>query len=460
MTDRAAALAAGLLALCAVAGCAEPCCRYDEHPIALARAASGELLASLSIDGEGEGLAVVDTGFPVTVMDVPNPETPPRIRRRTLRVRAAGPAGVMATRAVLRDVLVLETRLGAIGPEDAPVRPKLILGAGITSGFALELAFATPAMTLWARQPAADAFLSAAGYAVLRADRVGGGELEAREPPDRFGTRPPHQYARSRIVVRACGAPTAFDPELPLPDRCCRSDERRLSTGADLALLLASGVGPTVLGRSAFQRVVAATGMSFAPISDRPLRLASTSRSIPAVWHRLPRLALIDQEATAGDDPGPCAELARSRRLEQVAIRQARTPALAPCALPCDRDPREPDRARNSAAYVELADGIEVAVIDDAEPFLQGLRADVRPEGPEIDGILGAAALAPTRLELDFGNTPVRSIWSCDPDAAPGRCRAVARCPRLRARGQERRCYGLPAHGLPEMCENRASTCD
>ncbi|MGH8794310.1 MAG: M50 family metallopeptidase, partial [Stackebrandtia sp.] len=43
---------------------------------------------------------------------------------------------------------------------------------------------------------------------------------------------------------------------------------------------------------------------------------------------------------------------------------------------------------------LEMGGSVRVAVIDDTSPLLQALRAEIRPEGPEIDGILGAAALA------------------------------------------------------------------
>ena len=108
-------------------------------------------------------------------------------------------------------------------------------------------------------------------------------------------------------------------------------------------------------------------------------------------------------------------------------------------------------------------------MVEDTVPFLQAIRLEVRPRGPEVDGLLGAAALASTRVELDYLSPETRAIFSCDPVAAApagtatgtanNNCRAVGRCPRLPGSGQQRACFGLPAHGLPEICED-ADACE
>jgi hypothetical protein len=187
---------------------------------------------------------------------------------------------------------------------------------------------------------------------------------------------------------------------------------------------------------------------------------------VPAMFTQLPRMVLVDAEADPANDPGPCGELARARRLELVAVSQSANAQRAACALRCDRDPTDLGRAQNTAAYLELTGALEVAVVEDTVPFLQAIRLEVRPRGPEVDGLIGAAALAPTRLELDYQAPETRAIFSCDPLATAAAqagtmsaCRAVGRCPRLPGSGQRRTCFGLPAHGLPEICED-ADACE
>jgi hypothetical protein len=154
-------------------------------------------------------------------------------------------------------------------------------------------------------------------------------------------------------------------------------------------------------------------------------------------------------------------DLGRSRRIEWAAVQQQAAQMAgateAACVQLCDTDPREPNLALNSAAYLELGGAIPVAVIEDTEPMLQSLRFDVRPEGPEVDGLIGAGALGSARLELDYKGDPPRAILSCEPGVARDACYAAARCPRLPDNEQSHFCFGLPSHHLPATCS--ASGC-
>jgi hypothetical protein len=457
---RAARRLASLAALLAgFASCDEPCCTIDSRPIPLARGPAGELLVRLASES-GPDLAAFDTGTPVTLWRAGDPYAPAAVQRRDL-VLLGPPVDMQAApaRAVLRRVLTVQAPLGRLGTEATSIAPLAILGGDLLSLFSVEITFAEPAVTFWRYQATGDGFLAAAGYAVLHLPRRGGGQLDALDPPDGFGQRAPHRFPSSRLLVRACAAPARFARDAALPRQCCVEDEGRLSSGADLSLVLATGIGPVVLGRSAWQRVVARLPIEIEPqLVQRPLFVANSALPIPAAFTTIPGLALVDREAALADDPGPCAELARARRLEQVAYRQSLSSDIAACAQRCDLDPRDLSRAQNSAAYLELASAVEVAIVDDTNFLLHAARTEVRPAGPEVDGFLGAAALASARVELDYVSTQPRGIFSCEPGSPAASCRAVARCPRLPGPGQQRACFGLAAHGLPNLCEN-ANTC-
>jgi hypothetical protein len=187
------------------------------------------------------------------------------------------------------------------------------------------------------------------------------------------------------------------------------------------------------------------------------LRVATWPTPIPTiVWSTIPKFALVDLETGGATDPGPCVELGRSRRLEQVSYRVFQDAmnqvATTACTQPCDNDPREPDKAQNSAAYIELTGDIPVAVISDDEAYLQGIRFDVRPEGPEVDGILGAGALKRARVEIDYVSGPPQAVFSCEHDVARTECFAAARCPRLPDASYQHLCFGLPQHGFAPAC--------
>jgi hypothetical protein len=448
---RAGLLPAALIAA-STAGCSEPCCLYDSRPIALQRAGQGELLAQVRIDGADPSPALLDTGTPVTLWNAPLTGQPPPVRRRDIQLLGAT-AGA-PTRAVLRGFMTVAAPLATLPGDPSGIKPVALLGGDLLSSFSIEIGFRAPELVIWPEQRATDGFLSAAGYAVLHIGRSGGGELESKAPREGLGPAGPYQYAPSLLVLRACGAAAPFDRAQPLPSRCCGDDLRTLSTGVNLSLLLGTGIGPVVLSRSAWNRMAARLD-SRPTMTSAPLVVATADQPIAAQWTTLPRLNLMDREADPAVDPGPCVELARARRLELVAASQASNPDHALCALPCDQDPRTDHRAQNSAGYLELAGDLPVAVIDDGEPLLQTLSAEVHPAEPQIDGIVGADALRSARVELDYKSQPSRVIFSCEAAADAGACRAVGRCPRLPEPGQQHSCFGLPAHALPGMCDNQ-----
>jgi hypothetical protein len=210
-----------------------------------------------------------------------------------------------------------------------------------------------------------------------------------------------------------------------------------------------------VLSRAAWARIK--TRLLTAPVeSSGVLQIATWPVEIEAIWSTIPRFALVDLEIGAATDPGPCVELGRARRIEQVSaqlVKDAKAGmASTACTQPCDNDPREPEKAQNSAAYLELTGPIPVAVIADDDPYLQGLRFDVRPEGPELDGVLGAGALGRSRVEIDYLSGPPRAIFSCELDVPRSECWAAARCPRLPDASFQHLCFGLGYHGLAASC--------
>lgn len=466
----------------AASGCGEDCCTIDSFPIPLDRAPlgggdsspTGALLAqarSPSVQGGQPFPMVVDTGSPFTVLNGDGDGTGLQAYTRSFDILDAGRPTVL--RAQFRDITLLDLALGPVGGAD--IQPRGVFGGDLLRSFSVDVRLGgpcpagastptCPSMTLWPRQAANEGFLEDAGYAVLRFTLFGGGEVTASGDPDLFGARAPLQLPPTRAVLRACAAPRAFSPTEPRELCCARGDEVSLSTGVDLSLLLATGVGPLVLSASAWDRLEAdmlARGLPLAPFLDQdppPLMLAVWPSVTVLGWTSIPRLALVDLETGANEDPGPCVELGRARRIEWASYQEVNGQitedpiAANTCVQVCDTDPRQPDLARNSAAYLELGGTIPVAVVADTEPFLQSLRADIRPEGPEIDGVLGAGALGPARVELDFPSTPSRALFSCEPGAARDACWAAARCPRLSDHVNPHYCFGLGPHTFPATC--------
>ncbi len=431
----AVAVAAGLALAGGAAGCSGDCCTIDSFPIVLESAPlgvgaggqPGGLLAwaqSPTLNGGAPFRMSVDTASPLTVSSGSADGSPETVSRSfdILGATAADMLGAAATRPVrarFHDIDMLPVAIGTVG--DAATQPVAVFGGDLLRGFSVEFRFSQPSMTFWPNQRADDGFLEDVGYAVIHFTPFGGGELDATGPADVLGLQGPVDVAPSRIVLRACGAPDLFAPETSPRQACCRrGDEISDSSGTPLSLLLATGAGPMVLTRSAWTRML--PGLSPIP-AETPgkLYLVEASPPLDVAWTTLPEaahIALVNQESSASADPGPCVELARSRRIEWVAYRQAKLAAQAVCVQPCDTDPNDPGKAQNSAAYIELGgdatNPIPVAIVADTDPYFEGLRADIRPEGPELDGIIGAGVLSRARVEIDYRSSSMRAIFSCD----------------------------------------------
>jgi hypothetical protein len=482
MTARAVLLgAAALLVGCDDGGHAT----IDSLPIALARAPmgfpageaagispDGALLLQAGLPGVPEGFEMLlDTSTPTTLFagrgSGRENELTSFVGSWDLREESIQDGmNVEAVRARFRDYDLLSLPLHPVGAESTV--PSAVLGGDIMRGFSIDLRFGAAcgpenqercaSVTFWRHQNADLGILQDAGFAVLGFSLTGGGEVTAQGNEDFLGLRGPISLPATRVLLRGCLGAALFAPTDDIVACCERRDASTLATGANLALLLATGVGPTILGEAAWARVVAAgaaTGQTFPePVAvPASLRIATWPTPLDARWTTLPRLALVDQEVDNDNDPGACVELARARRLEQVSYRTVHTPEANTCFQPCDADVRERGKAQNSAAYLEIGGQIPVAIIAETEPFLQGLRFDIRAEGPELDGLIGAGALGRSRVEIDYVSDQTRALFSCETDASRAECRAVPRCPRLPTGGAAHVCFGLPRHGQAETCD-------
>lgn len=432
----------GTLAL----GCSQPCCWIDSLPIALISGAAGAPggLKARGRDSTGELEISVDTGSALTLYARRAGERAQMVLRSFDLLdgrNVATPSGTFPIRARLDGIEGLPIPLPAA---------QLVLGGAFLTNFSLELDFGAPSMTLWSRLGASDGYLTRSGFAVLHFDVFGGAELSAVSRPDFVGLTGPVEVPATRVMLRGCAGAQPFDPAAPTPELCCqRGAELDNATGVDLALLLATGVGPLVLSQSAWDRFTASQDTPPpTPAAGPDLALPGFPAALTGVtWSTLPRLALVDAETDAASDPGACVELGRSRRIDWVTAHREQSA----CAQPCDTDVRNGALAQNAAAYVEVDRAVAVAIIPDETPYLQALRAEVRPEGPEVDGLLGADVLAQTTLEVDYRSHPGRAVLACAP-GADSTCLASPRCQRLENQSDTHACFGLPPTNLPPVC--------
>ena len=279
---------------------------------------------------------------------------------------------------------------------------------------------------------------------------------DRRGHPDFLGPRGPLRSRPTRVVLRACGSPTP-SPRQGLAPTVAGvlhpARRRRQATGVDLSLLIDTGIGPLVLSRSAWARVVPPPpGLPTAhappaPAVPRtppppPLYVATWPTPIPSSLGDHPAFRLVDLEAGA----------TTSGRLRRAGAGPPTEMCLLPevSGLPGDlrpavrhRSARARARRRTAPPTWRSAARSRWRSSPTTSLFLQGLRSDIRPEGPELDGLVGAGALGRSRVELDYVSSPSRAVFSCETDApaTPAGRRPAARGCRTRA---QHYCFGLP----------------
>jgi hypothetical protein len=248
------------------------------------------------------------------------------------------------------------------------------------------------------------------------------------------------------VVLAACAAPrlaTLADP----PETCLRGETTLRASGENLMLAIGTGEGPLILAESAWQRLAPALGL--APDAGTPDELYTgffpPSADVPssARFVSLPRLALF-QGTTDSNWMGPCPELARARRIEQVLANQD----SGSCFQPCDVTGDQPQATR---PYLELAGPLLAAIVPDTSDLLLSLNTDVAAK-PHVDGLVGAATLAGTRLRIDYQATPQgRAIASCLEGETRDTCFAAPGCPGL-GQGQTHLCFGRDSKRSAPVC--------
>lgn len=384
---RSCAAPLAILASILAAACQEDARDIDPFPIRLDLSRGPAVLA---VDiGAGPLPAVIDTASPFTVLDPlagGETEVPaPRRRRVTVTLLGLDDDGQPTIpRARFPDTAAVElhpcagTGPCALGlPADA-VPFRVLIGADLLARSATRFDFPRSELRFFPQTTGTDAQLGDDCHAVIGNAFAGGGTLLVG------GTEV--SYSGRRPVISAC-----VDGSQPRGEDLVA--EQR---GSDAFFLVSTGLGVTVLAASAYDR--------YAAIGDAPPRdslvpgdLLLASGPTGALFGEIGRLALVGslpQDDEGQTERGPCRELQLNRLMSVRSCDE--TGGVSPC--PC------PDGAEfcRTAAAIDLDGPIQVAVLEDGHPLFQALRDELRPDTPELDGILGTAALAPLRLELDY----------------------------------------------------------
>ena len=428
--------------------------------MSLAGGDGGALVAAARLDGVDGGVPVpvlVDTATVLTTFGSPGTEA--HIGGFTM---FGVPDGTLVPRFTITNVPLFETPLASVGVDTNVVAIGGVIGGDMLSRFVVGLDYRAPApsVTLFDDLRPCRCELSTQCQSVVTFTLAGGQDTQLQGQTYVAIGNNLYTYPPSRVLIDACLEPLP-DP-LSSKDaayaRCAGVDATFCPgapyrpTGADVKLVVATGFPGIGLSATAYDRLRgagAAAKLLAGPTvqlhigdladdgSDRGgVRAALTTLGRPAMPETTKgasALAIVGSEGYFG----PCAELARSRRLRR---RNATGGSEAACLVDVGRfcsidggpatedagaracfdnthDANCSDNGTNdgngapAAAVLELTTPLPVYVLPDVTPLFVSLNADVRPSQPSIDGVIGTAGLSRLVTTIDYPQK--RLVASC-----------------------------------------------
>lgn len=363
----------------------------DEFPI-LVDTSSGALRLGVRQANAPDRTAILDVLSPLTVVD-PGPDVAPSVDTASLTLLGQTAPGGAADqpRAVLVDKQVVsihpcETAVATcvVGPDTAPIEYGAIVGADALAGDAVRLRLGDDQIFVLADIGGDEVHRTRACDGVFPAPYRGGGTLIIGGTERTFGGR--------RIAVATCLG------DLPTP---AFSQAYR---GADTLFVMSTSIGPSIIGESAYRRYVDAYPPCdplvdpACPPARPPLDTLPTgtinlpSGPVDGRFGSIPNLALV---ASSSSTPrAACRQVYASHFMVQ---RNCNTADDCPC-----EDPQDAFCGAPAIIHLAPAAGIPIFVVADSNSTLQALRAELRPNQAEVDGILGTSAMKNVEIDVDY----------------------------------------------------------
>lgn len=360
----------------------------DEFPVDV-DVSSGAVVLGLRQEGVPDRGAVLDLLSPVTLVD-PGPGVAPSVAIADVHLLGAnGPGGpIEQPRAKLTEAQLIalhpcETDDCVVGSETSPVPYQALVGADVLAGDAVRLRLARSQIFVLPDIGGDARHRTYACDGVFPSPFRGGGTLVIAGTELSFGGR--------RVAVQAC---LGFDPDPRL------AQSRR---GADALLVMSTSIGVSILGETAYgrYRVAHPTAPDLTPVPLSTVNLPSG----PIVG----KLVTLDSLALVASSSSSPRAACRQVYGSHLIVRRDCDPSED---CPCEGG----DTFCSQPAIVELKapTGLEVLVVSDANPTLQALRTELRPDQAEVDGILGTNAMRTVEIDVDYPHNRVLARCSGD----------------------------------------------
>ncbi|HEX8108045.1 MAG TPA: hypothetical protein VF516_09980 [Kofleriaceae bacterium] len=280
-----------------------------------------------------------------------------------------------------------------VGTPDDPRPFTAVVGADVLAGDAIRLRLASDPSTA---RSTSDIFVlpdiggsdrgrTLSCEAVFDAPYRGGGTLVISGTELPFGNR--------RITLSAC---LGQDPDPGM-------QQTPTDHGADALFVMSTSIGISMLDQSAYRRYQNAVGVASAPNVDT---LPTGAVYLPSGLV-MGRLATINRMALVGasisNGLSPCRHIYAHHMLADGPV--AQNPSMDCNTLTGQNCPCKDGSSFCAVpAIVELTPpaSLPVLVVPDTEPTLQALRTELRPDQPEVDGLLGTDALRGAEIDVDY----------------------------------------------------------
>jgi hypothetical protein len=365
---------------------------------------SGALLVGVQpADEMAPRPAVLDVLSPFTLVD-PARVVDPSLRQIDVALLGRDPvAGTLTLpRARFPDVQLITLRPCGSGTPDAdgrlpdctvgtqadPRPIQAVLGADALAGDAVRLRLGDNQIFVLADVGGDDAGRSLSCDAVFDAPYRGGGTLVIAGSELSFINR--------RITLAACLGP---DPD-PGPKAAMPTQR-----GADALFVVSTGIGISILGETAYERYRLAVPEAAAPpVTALPTgSVYMPSGLVSGHLGAINRLSLVG--AAISNGLSPCRQIYAHHQLADGPVAQA--PSNMTCNQVTSNDCPCKDGSSSCTvpAIFELtppAPGVAVLVVSDADPTLQALRTELRPDQAEVDGVLGTDVFRSAEVDVDY----------------------------------------------------------
>jgi len=384
----------------------------DPFPIGVDTSSGAVLVGVRPGAGQADRRAVLDLLSPFTLIDS-GADVPPALSYVDLTLLGAGPGGALTLpRARFPDAQLISLHpcpiqdtddrahlpACSVGTAPGDLRPfDAVIGADALAGDAVRLRLAADQIFVLADVGGGDRGRTLDCDAVFGSPYRGGGTLVLAGTELPFGNR--------RITLQSCLGPD-LDPSTALPyDRVTWRQH-----GADALFVVSTSIGISILGRAAYDRYLAAVAGDVLPPALAPVpfdQLAEAEVSLPSGPVK-GRRAIIDRltlvAASASNALSPCRQLYAHRLLTTFKLDETSCKIDSDSSSPVDCPCKNGDLFCGVPAVLELTPpaGIAVLVVDDTDPSLQALRTELRPDQPEVDGILGTGVLRGAEIDVDY----------------------------------------------------------